>query len=38
MTLQTLKETNEKLWINICLKLGKLYLEKGDFGPLEIVG
>ncbi len=35
MTLKTLKETNEKLWLNISLKLGKLYLEKGDFKPLE---
>ncbi len=27
MTLDVLKTNNERLWFNICLRLGKIYLD-----------
>jgi COP9 signalosome complex subunit 2 len=34
-TLEVLKDTDQKMWLDIQIKLGKLYLEKQDFSKLE---
>jgi hypothetical protein len=35
MTLEILKSSNERLWFNICLRLGKIYLDTGDYDHLD---
>jgi COP9 signalosome complex subunit 2 len=35
MTLDILKSSNERLWFNICLRLGKIYLDTGAYEPLD---
>lgn len=35
ITLGSLKEMNKKLWVEIALKLGKIYLQKKDFDLLK---
>jgi len=37
MTLEVLKSNNEKLWFNICLKLGKIYLDSAYFEGLDLL-
>lgn len=34
-TLQVLRESNERLWFNICLRLGKIYLDQKSFDQLD---
>jgi COP9 signalosome complex subunit 2 len=35
LILENLKSNNERLWFNICLRLGKIYLEGGYFDHLD---
>ena len=35
MTLEVLKTNNERLWFNICLRLGKIYLDLGSYEALD---
>lgn len=35
MTLEHLKTNNERLWFNICLRLGKIYLDLKQFDRLD---
>ena len=35
MTLEHLKSNNERLWFNICLRLGKIYLDLRQFDLLD---
>ena len=35
MTLSNLKQSNERLWFNLCLKLGKIYLDGGYYEELD---
>ena len=35
MTLQILKSSNERLWFNLCLRLGNIYLEQAQYEELD---
>lgn len=35
MTLEHLKSNNERLWFNICLRLGKIYLDLKNYDHLD---
>lgn len=35
MILDVLKTNNERLWFTICLRLGKIYLDGGNFSELD---
>jgi hypothetical protein len=35
MTLEVLKSNNERLWFNICLRLGKIYLDMKNYDLLD---
>ena len=35
MTLEVLKTNNERLWFNICLRLGKIYLDSESYADLD---
>jgi len=35
MTLEVLKSNNERLWFNICLRLGKIYFDSSNFDLLD---
>ncbi len=37
MTLDILKTSNERLWFNICLRLGKIYLDTGSYEQLDLL-
>ena len=35
MTLDVLKQSNERLWFTICLRLAKIYQDMGHFEQLD---
>lgn len=35
MTLTILKSSNERLWFNLCLRLGKIYLDGGYYEEMD---
>ena len=37
LTLESLKQNNERLWFTICLRLGKIYLDAGSFQDLDLL-